>query len=231
MKKRILASLLAMVLLVSLLPVSALADPGTDAGDDITVTDGSTETPGDEPGDSPTDTPTDETPTEPPEDTEESGETVNSGTENTEESGEPVNSGTEDSDTQTDETLTEPSESTEESGETGETNDAETDVVTALQARIDALPTVEELADMTEAERDAVYQEVCEIEAAIAALTDEEAALLDMTALTALAAVFQEPETQNEAVLTVGVNVISTGATGMTYNIWRWSSVDDLQPI
>lgn len=64
--------------------------------------------------------------------------------------------------------------------------------VTALQERIDALPSVEELEEMDTEALAEVYAEVCAIYDAIDELADEEAEALDVSALEAAAAFFTQ---------------------------------------
>ncbi|PWM51309.1 MAG: hypothetical protein DBX60_07210 [Bacillota bacterium] len=68
--------------------------------------------------------------------------------------------------------------------------DDDTVVISLIQERINALPSVEELAEMGAEEQAEVYAEVCDISDAIDELTDEEAAELETTALEEAAAFF-----------------------------------------
>ena len=62
--------------------------------------------------------------------------------------------------------------------------------VSALQARIDALPDADTLAEMDTETQDEVYAEICALSDAIDELTNEEAEALDMSALEEAAAFF-----------------------------------------
>lgn len=74
----------------------------------------------------------------------------------------------------------------------GEEDPDEPEAVTALRARIDALPTGEAYRAMTADEQDAVYEEAAEISDEYFGLSEEERALVDITALEELFAVMNE---------------------------------------
>lgn len=162
MKKRMLSLFLCFVLCLSLCPVAAWAD-STEAQD------GSVET---------TEVVTEETPEVT---SEETAETASE--ETTEEAEETEESASEET---TEEETT--SEETTESAD----DDASDEAVSALQARIDALPDVETVSAMDEEQRNAAYMTAQDICDAFDALDEAQQALLNTAKLEALLGWFNE---------------------------------------
>lgn len=115
--------------------------------------------------------------------------------------------------------------------------------VSALQARIDALPDADTLAEMDTETQDEVYTEICALSDAIDELTDEEAEALDMSALEEAAAFFTRqamklttPDDGKDESLPAGTLDIANGSilitsTGysqgtLTQNSSTWSVKD-----
>lgn len=80
----------------------------------------------------------------------------------------------------------------EESSQEAVVEEPETELIEGLQARINALPDADTLAEMDEDERAEVYAEVCDIYDAIDKLTPEEGKALDVSALEEAAAFFTQ---------------------------------------
>ena len=117
------------------------------------------------------------------------------------------------------ETGDEPTEEPGEPQQPENTLTEESTQVELLQARIDALPTVEELSAMGAEERDAAYQEAISIDDAILELPDEDQALLNTAKLLA---VFDWFEQQKELLDVAQTNDLE-GAEGSDL---AWSLTD-----
>ena len=109
----------------------------------------------------------------------------------------------------------------EESSQEAVVEEPETELIEGLQARINALPGADALAEMSAEEQAGVYAEVCAIYDAIDELTDEEAEALDVSALEDVAAFFTQQIMPLDGEPT-GKMYGNCGATGNESNVnWK----------